>query len=122
MGQNSIRLKVFSAAYGRHGEIEVIEWKCDVCSERAPCIYIDSSEGEYGGGAICRECIADGFVQWESAFGTEKPTFDIDETPHEWGADCFCGPKMHVDCGGYIHNQGVHGGYVQKCDKCGDFL
>lgn len=30
---------------------------CDRCKTRTVCLYIDSSDGEYGGAALCRACL-----------------------------------------------------------------
>lgn len=49
-------IKTFNGGYGRVGEIKIIHGKCTVCDKETKCLYIDGSEGEYAGGAICQEC------------------------------------------------------------------
>lgn len=46
----------FEAGYNRKGIITVQEDTCARCGEHAACIYVDSSEDEYGPGLICLSC------------------------------------------------------------------
>jgi hypothetical protein len=46
----------FPAGYNRVGVIEILAGDCDSCGAREKVLYIDSSEGEYGPGRICRTC------------------------------------------------------------------
>ena len=48
----------YYTSYHRLGEIGVNDdTTCDVCkAEHVRCIYIDGSEGEYGGGTVCGAC------------------------------------------------------------------
>lgn len=50
-------IKNFEAAYNRSGYIELAHTECDACGKTAKCVSIDSSEGEYGSGSVCKECI-----------------------------------------------------------------
>ena len=50
-------IKTFDANYGRVGEICVIKGVCDLCGEEKLCVYIDGSEGEYGGAFVCKDCV-----------------------------------------------------------------
>lgn len=57
----------FEAGYNRVGTIEIIKkeelakWgppgSCNSCKQLVDCLAIDSSEGEYGCGTICKPCI-----------------------------------------------------------------
>tara|TARA_X000001382_G_C3142205_1_gene169930 strand:- start:239 stop:676 length:438 start_codon:yes stop_codon:yes gene_type:complete len=47
----------FKAAYNRQGAIWLEQSHCCSCNEISLCINIDSSEGEYGAGSICQECL-----------------------------------------------------------------
>lgn len=51
----------FDANYGRQGEIWIDRNMCHLCLQYKFCLIIDSSEGEYGHGAICLECITKSF-------------------------------------------------------------
>lgn len=66
------KLAEFKAAHGREGRISVGDGTCDVCRKDAVCILIDSSEGEYGEGAICKPCI-DAAFDAASNESKEKP-------------------------------------------------
>lgn len=49
---------VFPVGYGRNVVVDrAPNAQCDRCRCHAPCLYIDSSDGEYGGGCFCRECL-----------------------------------------------------------------
>lgn len=40
--------------------------KCNVCHiEDVPCLLVDSSDGEYGSGSVCKECVINLFAQGE---------------------------------------------------------
>ena len=56
----------FMGGYDRTGLICIDqhpEEKCDVCRRiNIPVIMIDSSEGEYGSGNICKECAEKAFA------------------------------------------------------------
>lgn len=64
----NLRLKIstFFSHYGRDGSIDIFNVVCDVCKEIGDCICIDSSEGEYGAGCICKKCIDDAFGRMET--------------------------------------------------------
>lgn len=47
----------FEASHCRTGVIWIEEFNCDKCNKKRRCLCIDSSEGEYGEGSICFECI-----------------------------------------------------------------
>ena len=49
-------IRKFNAGYNRIGEIMVVNDICKICDKEKKCIYIDGSEGEYGGASICPEC------------------------------------------------------------------
>lgn len=50
------------AGYGNTGYIGVLVGKCDVChTPNVPVIVMDSSGGEYGVDAICKDCIDKAF-------------------------------------------------------------
>jgi hypothetical protein len=51
----------FECSYGRTGEIWIDKKNCNVCGFEAICLCVDSSEGEYGEGAICKNCIDKAF-------------------------------------------------------------
>lgn len=80
-------IAVFNGGYGRRGEIALLlpspdggtMCECDVCGRQdAPVLYIDGSEGEYSGGAICLTCATAAF---------EPPTFEAQLQAHinKWG-------------------------------------
>ena len=50
------QVTTFDGMSGRIGEINIVLTRCDVCGSDAKCVYIDGSEGEYSGGAICLDC------------------------------------------------------------------
>ena len=58
----SIVLATFHAGYGRSGYINLEDATCRVCDLDALCITMDSSEGEYGRGAICKTCAERAFA------------------------------------------------------------
>ena len=58
----------FEGAYGRLGEIWLAKKNCNVCGFEAVCLCMDSSEGEYGEGCICKNCIEEAFI---NAIGTD---------------------------------------------------
>lgn len=61
-----IKLKVIGeAGYGRPVEVGVWIDNCDKCKEEAPLICIDTSQGEYGFGGICKSCIISLFIEAE---------------------------------------------------------
>ena len=64
-----MEIKTFDAAYGRQGSINLELAVCDVCKVHQKCVTIDSSEGEYGPGAICKLCIDAAFLHAEEANG-----------------------------------------------------
>ncbi len=47
----------FKAGCNTSGQIWIEKIVCNVCNQKKECICIDSSDGEYGEGAICFECI-----------------------------------------------------------------
>ena len=49
-------IKTFKANYDRVGVVKVIYNNCVICGIKKTSVYIDSSEGEYGGACICPEC------------------------------------------------------------------
>jgi hypothetical protein len=52
----------FDARYGRTGQINV-EWAtCHGCGAHAPCLGVDSSDGEYGAGHLCAACTQAAFA------------------------------------------------------------
>lgn len=55
-------IKTFAAGYGRDGIINLETAVCDVCGIELKCITIDTSDGEYGQGAICKLCIDASFL------------------------------------------------------------
>lgn len=48
----------FPSSRNRIGEVSLVSTECNVCGATAVCLYIDGSEDEYGGGAICQRCTA----------------------------------------------------------------
>ena len=50
------RVKNFESGYGCIGTIDIVVTKCSICGEIKKCLYIDGSEREYDGGAICLCC------------------------------------------------------------------
>ena len=50
-------IKKFDADYYRIGEVSIVEGKCVLCDKEKRCIFLDSSEGEYGGACICVDCV-----------------------------------------------------------------
>lgn len=67
----------FKAAYGREGLIWVDKNTCDLCDKEAFCINIDSSEGEYGQGSVCRGCVDKIF--WSERSKRLKDGDDLEE-------------------------------------------
>lgn len=54
----------FEAGYDRVGTIEMVQGTCVVCGEQNIMVLsVDSSEGEYGPGSICKECIDNMFIE-----------------------------------------------------------
>ena len=53
----------FKAEYERSGTILIDENECKKCYKFKKCLCIDSSEGEYGPGNICKECIEEMFKE-----------------------------------------------------------
>ena len=51
----------FKSEYNRQGVAEITEAPCDKCGYTRPCLYVDGSEGEYGGCCLCAKCITEGF-------------------------------------------------------------
>lgn len=68
----NLRLEIatFFAHYGRDGSIDISNVVCDVCKEIGDCICIDSSEGEYGAGTICKQCIDTAFENLKTQSAT----------------------------------------------------
>jgi len=56
-----MEIKKFKANYTRIGLISVVISKCTVCEQEKKVISIDSSEGEYGAGCICKDCALKAF-------------------------------------------------------------
>lgn len=50
----------FKAGYNRQGVISFRMGRCDICNKKAPIVYIDGSEGEYGGACVCLKCMKKG--------------------------------------------------------------
>jgi hypothetical protein len=46
----------FSGGYA-YGKITIEDRVCDGCGTQKQCIVVDSSDGEYKPGYLCRECI-----------------------------------------------------------------
>lgn len=46
--------------------------------------------------------------------------FRMDGIAHFRGGDgCACGAERPCPkCGGFLHTQGVYGGYVKRCEQC----
>jgi hypothetical protein len=60
----------FDAGYDTIGTIEVMVAKCDVChTPMVPVLTVDSSGGEYGAGAICKDCIDKAFKAYNKEVG-----------------------------------------------------
>jgi len=53
----------FKAHYARIGVIGVDTEPCHVCGNVTDVISIDSSEGEYGPGYICKDCVIKAFEE-----------------------------------------------------------
>lgn len=68
----------FLSNYNRVGVIEIADGVCDSCGVKEKILAIDSSEGEYGYGKICRTCV--------NAFfnGTLRPKFGVAVGPMGW--------------------------------------
>jgi len=57
---------VDEAGYSRSLDVGLVLTKCNVChTEDVPCLFVDSSEGEYGGGTVCKSCVIKLFAQGE---------------------------------------------------------
>ncbi|MGZ4968063.1 MAG: hypothetical protein ACXV8O_01490 [Methylobacter sp.] len=50
-------IKHFEAGFDRTGVIELVIDTCCICEQEKVCVYIDGSEGEYGGASVCAECV-----------------------------------------------------------------
>ena len=46
----------FDAAFCREGVVSLVVDNCVLCGEEKRCVYIDGSEGEYGGASVCGDC------------------------------------------------------------------
>ena len=71
-----IPLKIIGeAGHSRPIEVGVILIKCEMCKkEDVICICIDTSEGEYGAGAICKDCITELFSEAERINNERRET------------------------------------------------
>jgi hypothetical protein len=47
----------WGANYSRIGTAVIEKAVCKGCSRNTDCLVMDSSEGEYGVGALCKNCI-----------------------------------------------------------------
>ncbi len=54
---------IFDGGYNRDGYITVRSGTCTVCKQNAKVIAIDSSEGEYTTGHICKSCANKAFAE-----------------------------------------------------------
>lgn len=68
-GRNKVEIKRFRAAYARVGLISIVMSKCSICEQEKTVISIDSSEGEYGAGCICKNCALIAFEEFEKSKG-----------------------------------------------------
>jgi hypothetical protein len=50
-----------TCGHGRTGAVDRDQAKCDRCKVDKLCLGFDSSEGEYGGLYLCRDCIMELF-------------------------------------------------------------
>lgn len=77
-------ITTWEADYNRNGYMEITSAKCHVCSKVAECLCVDSSEGEYGPGAICLDCINEFFERNARLTSEEKKMRPLDEIgPYE---------------------------------------
>lgn len=53
----------FNAKWNRAGTIKLERRRCNGCRKRKLCLCIDSSEGEYGPGCICQDCVNELFAK-----------------------------------------------------------
>ena len=57
---SDVTVFVEDVAYGRSFTVEYCPCaSCVRCNTRTVCLYIDSSDGEYGGVFLCRACLLD---------------------------------------------------------------
>ena len=56
MSNRPKKIITFDGGYGRIGTIEVVETDCNICGKETKCFYIDDSQEEYAGGAVCLDC------------------------------------------------------------------
>ena len=69
--EEEIKICEFEAGYERTGCITLEKIECDNCHKIKNCICIDSSDGEYGPGNICENCIKKAFLSLELTKGDE---------------------------------------------------
>ena len=48
--------------WDRYSKVEIQVSQCDYCLDRAPCLYVDTSEGEYGPISLCQKCLNNSFL------------------------------------------------------------
>ena len=55
---SDVTVFVEDVAYGRSATVDYCpNAPCNRCDTRTVCLYIDSSDGEYGGVFLCRACL-----------------------------------------------------------------
>lgn len=54
----------FDLAYGRQGHMWVEKCRCEDCGEVGVCLCMDLSDGEYGEGGICEDCVKAAFARY----------------------------------------------------------
>ena len=70
--QGYLQIGWFEAGCNRIGDITIeADEKCDICDETTTVLAIDSSEGEYGSGCACLDCIKNGFNAFDNSLRGE---------------------------------------------------
>lgn len=62
-----ITLFRFEADYHRGGVVQIGTGECERCHAETVCLYMDGSQGEYGGTNLCQSCIGDLFDEWRKS-------------------------------------------------------
>lgn len=58
-------MRRYDGGHNRNGVMYISVELCLVCNEQRPCLYADSSEGEYAPVMICEDCLNELFKEFE---------------------------------------------------------
>lgn len=66
-------MRRYDGGHNRNGVMYISVELCMACNERRPCLYADSTEGEYAPVMICKDCLNEFFKEFEER-GVEEMT------------------------------------------------